>query len=123
MFKHKKLEELELMYNVFSRVETTLKFILDEMQPYIQDRGRIIVKDEELLKQPVEFTKKLLELKKEMDEMVETAFKNNMKFQKARDTSFTNFMNEQQVTAQYIAAHCDNEFKKGLKGVSEAETD
>ena len=68
------------MYNVFSRVESTLKFILNEMEPYIQDRGRVIVKDEELLKQPVEFTKKLLELKKEMDDMVETAFKNNMKF-------------------------------------------
>ncbi|PCJ22545.1 MAG: hypothetical protein COA94_09010 [Rickettsiales bacterium] len=32
-------------------------------------------------------------------------------------------MNEQQVTAHFIASYCDNEFKKGLKGVSEAETD
>jgi hypothetical protein len=32
-------------------------------------------------------------------------------------------MNEQQLTSQYIAAYCDNEFRKGLKGISETETD
>lgn len=31
-------------------------------------------------------------------------------------------MNKCQYTAHYIAAYCDNEFKKGLKGISEAET-
>jgi cullin 3 len=56
MFKHKKLEELALMYRVFSRVETTLKFVLDEMKPYIEERGKVIVKDEELIKDPITFT-------------------------------------------------------------------
>ena len=31
-------------------------------------------------------------------------------------------MNKCQLTAHYIAAYCDNEFKKGLKGISEVET-
>jgi len=50
------------------------------MNPYIEDRGSKIVKDETLLKDPIEFTKKLLELKKEMDNMIENSFNNDMKF-------------------------------------------
>lgn len=63
MFLHKKLEELGLMFRVFKRAESTLKFILSKMSPYIEGRGEKIVTDETLLKDPIEFTKKLLELK------------------------------------------------------------
>ena len=123
MFKHKKLDELALMYRVFKRVESTLKYILAEMGPYIESRGDAIIKDEALLKEPVEFTKKLLALKQEMDEMVEQSFENDIKFQMNRDMSFQNFMNKCGLTPCHIASYCDNEFRRGLKGVSEAETE
>ena len=58
------------------------------MSPYIEGRGEKIILDEQLLKDPIEFTKKLLELKFEMDTMVEGSFLNDLKFQKSRDTSF-----------------------------------
>ncbi len=74
MFLHSKLDELALMYRIFKRVESTLKFIIQKMNPYIESRGNKIIEDEALLKDPIEFTKKLLELKKEMDEMVEKSF-------------------------------------------------
>lgn len=80
MFNHSKLEELALMYNVFKRVDTTLKYIIQKMQPYIEARGEKIVKDEALLKDPVEFTAKLLGFKKEIDDLVEKSFKNDIKF-------------------------------------------
>lgn len=92
------------------------------MAPYIEDRGRKVVTDAELLKDPIEFSSKLLELKQEMDEMVEKSFQNNMIFQKCRDSSFQNFMNECEYTPHNIASYCDNEFKKGLKNVNEADT-
>jgi hypothetical protein len=63
------------------------------MIPYIEMRGEKIVKDEAYLTDPIEYTKKLLELKAEMDKMLDESFKNDMKFQKGRDTSFQNFMN------------------------------
>jgi len=44
------------------------------MAPYIEGRGEKIVMDEALLKDPIEFTKQLLNLKAEMDEMVEKSF-------------------------------------------------
>ena len=62
------------MFRLFRRVENTLKYIIQKMAPYIEDRGEKIVTDEALLKDPIEFTKKLLELKQEMDEMIEKSF-------------------------------------------------
>lgn len=50
------------------------------MTPYIESRGEKIVTDETLLKDPIEFTKKLLSLKSEMDEMVEKSFLNDIRF-------------------------------------------
>ena len=50
------------------------------MNPYIEERGDKIIKDEALLKDPLQFTAKLLDLKKEMDEMVESSFKNDIRF-------------------------------------------
>jgi cullin 3 len=88
MFQHSKLDELALMYRIFRRVESTLKFIIEKMQPYIESRGEKIVQDEELVKNPVEFTKRLLAFKGEIDVMVEKSFLNDIKFQKNRDVSF-----------------------------------
>lgn len=122
MFNHKKLDQLELMYKMFKRVETTLRLIVQKMGPYIEQRGSKIVTDENLLKDPIEFTKSLLELKAEMDEMVSKSFHDDIAFQGCRDRSFMNFMNTCRQTASHLAAYCDNEFKRGLKGVSESDT-
>ena len=62
------------MYRIFKRVDTTLKYIIQKMQPYIEGRGEKIVKDEALLKDPVEFTAKLLAFKAEIDVMVDQSF-------------------------------------------------
>ena len=80
MFNHKKLDELALMYKNFKSVESTLKFIINKMSPYIVKRGEAIVTDQTILKDPIEFTAKLLELKKEMDEIVSGSFQNDFRF-------------------------------------------
>ena len=121
MLKNKKVDELTKMYNLYSRVETTLKFILLEMGPYIEGRGTVVIQDEELLKDPVKFTQKLLELKREMDEIVVACFNNDPKFNQTRDKSFLNFMNKFSETPQYMAEYCDYLFKSGIKGMSESE--
>jgi hypothetical protein len=76
------------MYEVFSRVETTLKFVINKMTPFIMEEGRKIIKNDDNLKDPLKFTSLLLMFKDEMDKIIETAFKNDMKFQKARDMAF-----------------------------------
>ena len=80
MFQHARLEELQLMYDIFKRDPNTLALIIQKMNPYIETRGQAIVKDENLLKDPIEFTTKLLALKLEMDEMLKKSFDNSMQF-------------------------------------------
>jgi len=109
------------MYTVFLKVDTTLKFMIAKMDPFIMEEGRKIIKNEENQKDPIKFTLKLLELKKEIDDMISNAFQNDMRFQKARDVAFQNFMNEFDKTPQYIAFYMNNEFVKGFKQLSENE--
>jgi hypothetical protein len=85
MFTEKKIEELTMMYKVFYRTPSTLSHIINKMNPYIMQEGEKIVKNEENLKDPLKFTTKLLEFKAQMDDLIEKAFSNDMKFQKNRD--------------------------------------
>ena len=121
MLNNKKLDELRKMYELYSRVEGTLKYILLEIGPYIESRGLEVINNEELQKDPVKFTSKLLELKKEMDEIVADCFKDDPKFNQNRDRSFQNFMNKFSETPQYMAEYCDHMFRVGIKGMSQNE--
>lgn len=76
MFNQKNLEELKLLYNVFSRDPDTFDLIILQMNPYIIERGKKIVLDEENIKDPYQFTTKLLQFKDEMDEMINYSFTN-----------------------------------------------
>lgn len=80
MFEHKQLDNLAMIYDIFKRDEKTLDLVIERMSPYIEKRGQKIVTDETLLKDPQQFTQKLLDLKAEMDSMLEKSFGNDMKF-------------------------------------------
>lgn len=47
MFNEKKVDQLTMMYRVFSRSESTLKYIINCMNPYIMHEGSLIVTNEE----------------------------------------------------------------------------
>ena len=88
MFDNQRSKDLELMYKVFIRNEAALVPVIHSMSSYIESRGLKIVKDEKMLAAPEQFTQELLNFKKEIDTLIETSFRNDLKFQKARDTSF-----------------------------------
>jgi hypothetical protein len=76
------------MFRIFKCVDSTLKYITLKMQPYIEKKGETILKDEKLLKDPVQFTQKLLLFKEEIDIMVKNSFEDDIRFQRNRDISF-----------------------------------
>ena len=123
MLNNKKFEELKELFWLYSRVESTFKYIILEMEPFIEFKGTAIVEDQEILKDPIKFTTKLLDLKREMDEIVITWFNNHIAFNQARDRSFLKFMNKFSDTPQYLAEYWDNLFRVGIKGMSESEID
>jgi hypothetical protein len=119
MLSERKSEQLTLMYKVFSRSQSTLKFIIEKMSTYILTEGSKLINNQVLLNDPIKFTAQLLSFKEEMDSLIKNSFQNDMKFQKARDTAFQKFMNDCSKSPHYIAFYCDNEFKRGLKQLSE----
>jgi hypothetical protein len=50
------------------------------MSSYIETRGLKIVKDEKMLAAPELFTQELLDFQKEIDTLIETRFRNDLKF-------------------------------------------
>ena len=80
MFDNKLSKDLALMYKVFIRDEVTLVPVIHAMTDYIETRGFNIVKDVKMLAAPVEFTQELLNFKKEIDTLIETSFRNDLKF-------------------------------------------
>lgn len=118
-FKQMALDKLSLLYDLFSRDESSYKLIIDKMKPYILERGKSIVQLDENLKDPKLFSESLLDFKKEVDTMVCTCFKNQVEFQKERDSSFMTFMNEQPLTASHLAKFADIQMTSGLKALSE----
>lgn len=100
-----------------------MKYIINKMNPYIMEEGRKILKNEDNLSSPIKFTEKLLKFKDEIDDLIAKSFSNDMKFQKARDQSFLNFMNESDKTPHFIALYTNYEFIRGLKQVSEDQVE
>lgn len=121
MLVQKQHVELGQMYRLFERVEGTLKYIFEEMGPYIEERGKELTSDEVLQKDPVKFTEKLLALKGEMDKLVIECFNNNPKFNQVRDKSFQKFMNDWADTPQFIAQYVDHFFRGGIRGKQDGD--
>jgi len=123
MLKHDKRDELKLMFNIFKKHEASLNHITAKVSVHIETKGSLIISDPKLQEDAIEFTKKLLEFKAEADGMIEYSFESHSLLQRCRDMSFQNFMNKCSYSAHYIASYCDHEMKKGLKGVSEENTE
>jgi hypothetical protein len=56
MFDNMRAKDLELMYKVFSRDESTLTPVIHAMSTYLEARGTKVVQDEAMLKEPEKFT-------------------------------------------------------------------
>merc|ERR1719456_804878 len=111
------------MYQLFSRVPSTLKEIQKVMIDCICASGRDVLGDPEKVKDPVSFISALLTLKHKYDAFVKESFKECKDFQMALKQAFEGFLNKDTRTAQYLSLFVDDMFRKGLKGMSEAEID
>jgi len=104
MFKNDNKEHLSNVYKVYSRIPETFLFIKAHMKPYLITMGQSVTNDQELMKNSIQYTEKLLEVKTKADILVKESFQNDIEFQKCRDESFQIFMNEKDKTPFAIAA-------------------
>ncbi|CAE7529703.1 CUL3A [Symbiodinium natans] len=121
MLTNRRYDELKLMYRIFKREPTMLPHIITAMEPYIETRARGVVEDPQMIDSPAAYTEKVLELKKEVDDMVASCFESDTGFQKGRNRGLEAVLNKDTRCAKYLALFCDLQLKKGLKGRNEDE--
>lgn len=118
MFEHDKVQDLERMFCLFTRVPQTLKEVQRVMMDCICESGRDILSDPEKVKDPVSFISAILHLKHKYDQFVRESFKESRDFQMSLKQAFESFLNKDTRTAQYLSLFVDDMFRKGLKGMS-----
>ena len=92
MFKNKKFEELSEVYRLFSFYPDSLKLIQTSFRAYIKERYLSLKNDIELSKDQKKFETSLIELKKEMNDIVAKCFGNNNDFKKQAEKEFSILM-------------------------------
>ena len=122
MFSNKRYDELKRTYELISLYPKSLDVITNAFQPYIRKRGEEINQNKEISKDPKKFIPQLISLKKEMDNLVEDCFGNNIKFQDTKNKAFSTFMNKD-FYAKQLSNYTDFCMKSGFKGKSEDEVE
>lgn len=118
-----RIQDLTLMYQLFSRVKDGLKELCSQFSVYIKNSGRLIVinvdSDTEKDKDMVQ---SLLDFKDKIDNIIAVCFLNNEKFVNAMKESFENFINvRQNKPAELIAKYVDSKLRAGNKEATEEE--
>eukprot|EP00301_Raphidiophrys_heterophryoidea_P025148 c8369_g1_i2.p1 GENE.c8369_g1_i2~~c8369_g1_i2.p1 ORF type:complete len:545 (-),score=95.66 c8369_g1_i2:97-1731(-) len=115
------IEELKLMYQMFSRVQEGLETLRTLMRQEVERGGKAIVTDQEVLKDPVDFVTRLLDLKDRFHKIVVDAFNEDRTFQHALSAAFEVFVNLEPRSPEFLSLFIDDCLKRGLKGKNDEE--
>jgi cullin 1 len=122
MLNNKQIQELFQLTTLLNRMPETLGFISDKLGPYIVERGMQISRDKDTSQDPIKYIKVLLELKKEMDNLMVASFLNIERFLKVNDSSFQKIMEDFNLCPKFLAEYNDYLMRIELKG-KEAEAE
>lgn len=119
LLNENRLDDLRLMYTLFSRVKKGLVELCVQFNAYIKKHGRTIVIDPEKDKTMVQ---ELLDFKDKMDIVVLKCFQSNEKFSNSLKEAFEHFVNQRtNKPAELIAKFVDSKLKVGNKESTEEE--
>ena len=107
-------DELAQIYTLFQRAQETLIEIVQRFGTFIENQGMVVVKDPTATKDPIEFTRKLFELRTQANDLVQKQFQSHLSFQRKRDLVFQIILNKFDKSPGFLASYLDYEFKKGM---------
>ena len=120
MFKIKKKDQLSEIFQLFNFVPESLELIQKSFRSYIKERLLTLYNDKEYSKDPKKFVPALINLKKEMDDIVQMCFENHNDFQDSENKEFSLVMSKELYPKQ-LANYADFCMRSGFKGKSEEE--
>jgi hypothetical protein len=119
MIDKKSFKDLTLFYKLSKRGNVQNSITLGRnFSGYIENIG---AKINEETKDPIEYTKKFLDLKRYMDEVVSSCFENDIHFQNQRDNGFKHSLNQNEKSPGFMATYLDFQFVKDMRGKTESE--
>ena len=120
MLKMKEYSQLTNLYKLFKLYPTSLEKIQEKLQNYIKERGNTISGNKELTRDPLKFIPLLIDLNKEIDELVKNCFENYKVFQDAKNDAFKFFM-QREIYSKQLANYADHCLRSFFRGKSEQE--
>nr|XP_057932576.1 cullin-4B [Doryrhamphus excisus] len=114
-----RIQDLSLLYQLFSRVRGGVQVLLQHWIEYIKAFGSTIVINPEKDKTMVQ---ELLDFKDKVDHIVDVCFMKNEKFVNAMKEAFETFINKRpNKPAELIAKHVDSKLRAGNKEATDEE--
>jgi len=117
---HERIKDLASMYELFSRVPSSVNHLRDALRERIKIDGRALVKDQENnVAPPAAFVKGILAMRERFHAVVTDAMKGEKKAQKRMKESFEDFLNADARAANCLAVYVDELLRVGLRGADE----
>ncbi|XP_054975938.1 cullin-4B isoform X3 [Sorex araneus] len=114
-----RIQELSLLYQLFSRVRGGVQVLLQQWIEYIKAFGSTIVINPEKDKTMVQ---ELLDFKDKVDHIIDVCFMKNEKFINAMKEAFETFINKRpNKPAELIAKYVDSKLRAGNKEATDEE--
>ncbi|KAF1384935.1 hypothetical protein EPR50_G00106120 [Perca flavescens] len=114
-----RIQDLSLLYQLFSRVRGGVQVLLQHWIEYIKAFGSTIVINPEKDKTMVQ---ELLDFKDKVDHVIDICFMKNEKFVNAMKEAFETFINKRpNKPAELIAKHVDSKLRAGNKEATDEE--
>ncbi|XP_077589469.1 cullin-4B [Stigmatopora nigra] len=114
-----RIQDLSLLYQLFSRVRGGVQVLLQQWIEYIKAFGSTIVINPEKDKTMVQ---ELLDFKDKVDHIIDVCFMKNEKFVNAMKEAFETFINKRpNKPAELIAKHVDSKLRAGNKEATDEE--
>ncbi|KAL7466447.1 hypothetical protein ACHAXS_006743 [Conticribra weissflogii] len=121
---HERIADLASMYNLFSRVPSSVDHLRDALSERIRLDGRALVRDQETNSAPPSaFVKGVLAMRERFHAVVTDAMRGEKKAQKRMREAFEDFLNADARAANCLAVYVDELLRVGLKGADERKVE
>jgi cullin 3 len=117
---HARIADLAAMYELFSRVPSSVNHLRDALSERIRLDGRSLVRDQETnVAPPAALVKGVLAMRERFHAVVTEAMKGEKKAQKRMKEAFEDFLNADARAANCLAVYVDELLRVGLRGADE----
>lgn len=115
-----RIADLASMYDLFSRVPSSVNHLRDALSERIRLDGRALVRDQETnAAPPSAFVKGVLDMRERFAAVVNDAMRGEKKAQKRMREAFEDFLNADARAANCLAVYVDELLRVGLRGADE----